>query len=62
VENCVHHRLEGGQGVGQAEEYDGRFIQSFVGYKHCFLLILVFDQNFVVSPFNVESSEQGAVL
>ncbi len=57
MEYSVHHCLESGQWVGQPKEHDGGFIQSLVSYEHHFPLITVFDENFVVPPFNIESSE-----
>ncbi len=61
LEDHVHHCLEGSWGVSQTEEYDRWFVQPFIGYKGCLSSVLWFDEDFIISPFNVEACEQCAV-
>jgi hypothetical protein len=53
----VHHRLESGRGVGQAEEHNGRFKQSLIGDKGGLLLVSVIDPYVVVAPLYVDFGE-----
>ena len=56
-ENVVHHCLECGGTVCEAEEYDQRFEKASVRLKNGLPLISFFDLNVVVSPANVQLSE-----
>ena len=58
VEYGVHHSLEGGRGVGQSEEHNHGFVEPLVRYEGCLPSVLRFDEDFVVSPFDVEACEQ----
>jgi len=62
AEYSVHHGLEGGGGVSEAEEHDHWFVESFIGDESCFPSIFGFDKHLVVPPLDVETSEQQAVL
>ena len=56
-ENVVHHRLECGETVREAEEHDQRFEKASVCLKGGLPLVSFFDTNIVVSPVNVQLSE-----
>src|SRR5882724_5666437 len=56
-ENVVHHRLECGGTVHEAEEHDQRFEKASVCLKSSLLLVSFFDPNVVVPPANVQLSE-----
>jgi len=62
IEYGVYHCLEGGQWVGQSKKHDCGFVQPLIGYKGHLPLIPIFNEDFIVSPFNVEPCEQCAVL
>jgi hypothetical protein len=53
-EDCVHHCLEGGWGVGEAEEHHPWFEEAFVGDECRLPLVLFLDADVVVSPLYVE--------
>jgi len=57
AEDGVYHCLECGQGVGQAEEHDCWFVQAFIGYECCLPVVFLFDENLIVSPFDIKSSK-----
>src|SRR5712671_3674913 len=59
LEDGVHHHLKGGWGICQPEEHDRWFKQSFIGDKGCFPLVSPSNADVVVSPSNVEFSEQS---
>ena len=61
AEGVVHEMLECGGGVGKSEEHYGGFEKSFVGNKGCFPLVTVLDSHIVVSPPDVELSEDLSV-
>ena len=54
TEGVVHETLEGGGGVGEAEEHHGGFEETFVGDEGCFPLVTVLDSHIVVPPSYVE--------
>ena len=58
----VHEGLEGGGCVAEPEEHDGGFEKSHGGDKGSFPLVFFSDTNVVISPTNVEFSEQGGFL
>jgi hypothetical protein len=55
TEYSVHYHLESGWGVGEAEEHHCWFIKSFIGDECRFPLVLLFDEDFVISPLNVQT-------
>src|SRR5882724_8530947 len=57
LEDVVHHHLECGGTVHEAEEHDQRFEKALVHPKGSFPLISFFDPNVVVSPMDVQLSE-----
>jgi len=59
-EDGVHHGLEGGWQVGESKEHHSGLKEFFIHYEGCFPSILLFNKDFIVSPFNVESSEHGS--
>ena len=61
TEGVVHEALESGGGVGKSEEHHGRFEKSFVGNEGCFPLVTVLDSYVVVSPPDVELSEDLSI-
>jgi len=61
AEYCIHHGLEGGGGVGQAEEHNCGFVKSFVSDEGRLPAVFRLDEYFVIPPFNVETSEQRTV-
>ena len=58
----VHESLEGGGSIAESKEHDSGFKKSHGCDKSSFPLILLLDSNVVVSPMNVEFSEQGRFL
>src|SRR5882724_7494421 len=56
-ENVVHHCLECGGTVCEAEEHDQRFKKASVRPKGGLPLVSFFDLNVVVSPVNIQLSE-----
>ena len=56
----VHHHLEGHGGVGEAEEHNCRLEQSFVGDEGGLPFIALFDSHVIVTPLDVELSEEHA--
>ena len=58
----VHESLEGGGSIAESKEHDSGFKKSHGRDKSSFPLILLLDSNVVVSPMNVEFSEQGRFL
>ena len=61
TEGVVHETLEGGRGVGKSEEHHGWFEKSFVGNEGHFPLVTVLDSYIVVSPPDVELSEDLSI-
>src|SRR5882724_5346400 len=57
LEDVVHHCLECGRTVREAEEHDQRFEKASVHLKGGLPLISCFDPNVVVSQANVQLSE-----
>jgi hypothetical protein len=56
----VHHHLKGGWRVGETEEHDCGFEKPLWSKEGSFPLITVFDTDIVVSPPDIELSEQRA--
>jgi len=54
----IHHHLEGGWGVSQAEEHDGWFKEAFIGNESCLPFVSSSDANIVIAPSYVKFSEQ----
>jgi len=52
---------EGGRGVGEAKEHNGRFKEAFVGDEGGLPLMSVFDADVVVTPSDVKLSEDFGV-
>jgi len=61
-EGIVHKSLEGGGGVGEAEEHNGRFKEAFVGDEGSLPLMSVLDADVVVAPSNVKLSEDLGIF
>jgi hypothetical protein len=59
-EYCVHHHLEGGWQIGEAEEHNHGLEESFWGKEGGFPFISVFDTDVVIPPLDVKFGEQGA--
>jgi hypothetical protein len=59
LEDRIHHHLEGGGRVGEAEEHDQWFEESFTGEECCFPLVSFLDAYVVVSPPYIEFGEEG---
>src|SRR5712671_6305926 len=55
---CVHHHLEGGWGVSQAEEHDSWFKEAFIGNESRLPFVSSPDANIVIAPSYVKFSEQ----
>jgi len=60
-EGIVHKSSEGGGGVGEAEEHNGRFKEAFVGNKGGLPLMSIFDADVVVAPSDVKLSEDFCI-
>jgi len=60
-EGVIHKSLEGGGGVGEAKEHDGRFEEAFVGDEGGFPLMPVFNTDVVVAPPNIELGEDFGI-
>jgi len=50
LKNVIHHCLEGGQAVGEAEEHDEGFKEAPIRLESGLPLIPLFDSYVVVSP------------
>ena len=61
TEGVVHETLEGGGEVGESEEHHHGFKKSFVGNEGRLPLVTIFDSYVVVSPADVELSENLGV-
>ena len=55
LEDVVHHGLEGGRAVGEAEEHDQGFEEAPIRLEGSFPLISLFDSHIVVSPTYIQS-------
>ena len=53
LEDVVHHGLEGGWAVGEAEEHDQGFEETLICSEGGFPLISLFDPYIVVSPMYI---------
>ncbi len=60
MEDHVHHHLKGGWRVGESEEHNCRFEESFRSKECHFPFISFLNADVVVSPSYVELSEEGA--
>ena len=58
LKNVVHHGLECGRGVGQAEEHNCWLKESFAGFEGSFIFVAFFYTDIVISPVNVEFGEE----
>ena len=58
----VHIGLEGGGRVAKAEEHHCGFVKPKRGRKGGFLVILRSDENVVISPVDIEFSEDFAIF
>ena len=58
----VHHILEHGWGIAQAEVHDHWFIEAVLSFEHRFVLVSIFDAYFVKSSFYVELGKAKCVL
>ncbi|KAF9799044.1 hypothetical protein IEO21_10626 [Rhodonia placenta] len=58
MEDVIHHRLEGGGGIGEAEEHHQGFIQFPVSHKGRLPLVTGFDPDIVISPSDIELGEE----
>ena len=54
LEDVVHHGLEGGQAVGEAEEHDQGFEEALICLEGGFPLVPLFDSHIVVSPTYIQ--------
>ena len=55
LEDVVHHGLESGQAVGEAEEHDQGFEEALIHLKGSLPLVsLFFDSHIVVSPTYIQ--------
>ena len=54
LEDVIHHGLEGGQAVGEAEEHDQGFEEAPIHLEGSFPLISFFDSYIVVSPMYIQ--------
>ena len=50
---CVHHGLERGRGVSEAEEHHGGFIEPPSRLKCCLMLVPCLDMDIVVLPLYI---------
>jgi hypothetical protein len=57
-EQCIHHGLEGGWGVGHPEEHHLWFEETVVRDERCFPLVSIVYLYVVISPADVELGEQ----
>ena len=62
AEGVVHETLEGGGGVGEPEEHHGGFEEASVGDEGCVPLVTILDSYIVISPLDVELSENFSIL
>ena len=53
--------LEGGRGVGETKEHDGRFKEAFVDNEGSFPLVSVLDMDIVVSPLYIKFGKDFGV-
>ena len=61
AEGVVHKALEGGGGIGEAEEHDGGFKESLVSDEGRLPLMTVLDSYVVIPPSYVELSEDLSI-
>ena len=50
LEDVVHHGLEGGQTIGEAEEHDQGFEEAPICSEGSFPVVSLFDSYIVISP------------
>ena len=58
AENEVHHGLEGGWGVGEAEEHNHGLEETSIRFESCFPLIAIADAYVVISPSDIQLREE----
>ena len=58
VEKVVHHRLEGGGGICEAEEHDHRFEEAAIRLEHSLPLVSIAHANIVISPTDIQLCEE----
>jgi hypothetical protein len=56
-EQCIHHGLEGGWGVGHPEEHYLQLEEAMVRDEHCLPLVSVAYLYVVVPPADIEFGE-----
>ena len=54
LKDVIHHGLEGGQAVGEAEEHDQGFEEAPIRSEGSFPLVSLFDSYIVVSPTYIQ--------
>jgi len=54
----IHHHLEGGWRVSQAEKHDCRLEETFIGDESCLPFVTSLDTDIVIAPLSVKFSEQ----
>ena len=57
VKGVVHESLEGGGGVGEAEEYYSWFKEFLMGNESSFPLMSILDSDIVISPMDIKFDE-----
>jgi len=60
-EGVVHESLKSGRGVGEAEEHNSGFKETFMGDEGSFPLVSIFDADIVVAPPNIELCEDFGI-
>ena len=57
LKDVVHHRLESGRTIGEAEEHDKGFEEASIRSKGGFPLITLLDSHVVISPMYIQLRE-----
>ncbi len=57
MEDVVHHCLEGGGGVCEAEDHYRQLKEAAISAEHCFFFIALLDPNIVILPTDVQLGE-----
>ena len=57
LENVIHHHLEGGQAVGEAEEHDKGLEEAPIHSEGSLPLVSLLDSYIVVSPVYIQLCE-----
>ena len=58
MEDVVHHGLERGRRVSQAEEHDSRFKEAFTSFEGHLPFVPLFDLDVVIPPVDIKLGEQ----